>query len=299
MASSNFAEDKRGDDFRFRNYAGKEVFRVGTFDDATGRGRAITNFLETLPSEDGDPVVLKAMGQSDNIAIELNPKGTGGIVMAADPLKVDKIKERTASAGVKVGSEFYVDTIDNGSNEFEVNAGDVHVKGRDFKVDTDDDGTSELWVATAQTQVRNLLEADAGLSFDNGTTTLSSYLEASGTLTFDANNPGYTVAPTLDYRAVRIGNMVMLHLDDFSGIPDSSISDYFRTSSGALAVDFQPWRTLGLKVKVRDNGSSSDGFFEVTSSGRVAFFRNNASNFTAQTVASNEIGDCSISYAIA
>ena len=124
MASSNFAEDKRGDDFKFRNYAGKEVFRVGTFDDSTGRGRAITNFLETLPSEAGDPVVLKALGEDTDISIELLPKGTGivqGISSSAvpDPLEVDVINERTSDSGVTVDGVLVKDTsisFDAGTN---------------------------------------------------------------------------------------------------------------------------------------------------------------------------------------
>ena len=215
--------------------------------------------------------------------------------MSAPLFQVDS----TANGGTKLNSEFYVDTANNGSNEFEINSGDVHVKGRELKVDVDNDGTSELWVQAAQTQVRNLLEADAGVSFDNGSNTLDHYSEGSGVLTFSANQPGYSVDPTLDYRVARVGNIVTLHLDDFTGTPDVGAANYFRTATAAIPAAFQPWKTVGIKVKVVDAGTSSDGYMEISSTGRVSFFKNNASNFSNQTAAANTIGDASISYCVA
>ena len=72
-----------------------------------------------------------------------------------------------------------VDTADNGSVDFEVNAGAVKVIGRELKVDVDEDGTSDFWVGATKTQHRQLVEFDDAITFDNGTNKMDKLVEGS------------------------------------------------------------------------------------------------------------------------
>lgn len=210
-------------------------------------------------------------------------------------IRTDTMSARSSSTPLQINSEVHVDTTGNGSNELEVNSVDVHIKGRELKVDVDDDGTSELRVQTTNVRTTVPIRADGGLTFDTGTNTMTQYASSTGTLTF-TTSPGYAADPTMTYWATRVGDAVTLHLDDFEATPDAAVADVFQTDVGNLPATFNPIRTFKHFVRVRDNGAWSDGTLEISSGGRLTFYRNNTSDFTNQNINNNLIGDFAVGY---
>lgn len=116
-------------------------------------------------------------------------------------------------------------------------------------------------------------------NFNNLESTLD-YAETEDVAIYTTSPGDYDNNPETKFTLIRVGKIVNIAIDQFSGAPNPGSDDVFETNVSTIPDGFRPRILLNYIVQITNNGIVNDGLLVIRPDGSIRFANTDGSVFS-------------------